>query len=138
MLDIVLSVYRPAEVSASVDRLLDGQSKSEVYDAVISALIAMDKQDRKKKTSRSVNAVAFAVEFVSDLKVDEDEVERASRELAGASRGLLGVTSNGTLIINGDIQELVRRVAHLTGRAGPPRKLGGFRRPESDGADSVD
>lgn len=137
VLDIVLRHFRPGDVHKAVEELLAQQpwDARVLYRAIIDALA--DLEGRLSDRRRTVQHVEARVTLQPGLEdVTGEQVERALRDLAGASRGILEV-QNDNLTLLGAVEELRRRTADLTGDIGTPRRGGVVRKPEAVEDDEV-
>lgn len=126
---IVLSAFKPLDVKDAVESLLSEPSydKADLYRAVLSALASL--APRLKSTPRDVKLVAGEISRDPSFEdVDTPEVRDALLDLAHSSRGMLHVADNEDVHVLGALEELQRRVAHLTGDGPAPRRRGTFRR----------
>lgn len=127
VLAIVLTKFKPDDVSAAVEELL-AESKIDnrlLYRAVIAALRELE--GRVLDQPRSKIAVSVTVSLQEGFRdVKASEVNRAIEDLAGASRG--GMDLSGELILlHVSIDELERRLGPLLGDPGVSRGPGTFR-----------
>lgn len=123
--DIVRTTFKPAAVHAAVELLLNRTNMQETYREILAALRSLGKPNRLRGTTRTVQHVA-AVLAMNSSTLNDDEVRSALNDMSNASRGMLRLNEN-SIILNGDLDEIERRVASLTGDPGQPRKLGTFR-----------
>ena len=123
--DIVRTTFKPADVHAAVELLLNRTNMQETYREILAALRSLGKPNRLRGTTRTVQHVA-AVLAMNSSTLNDEEVRSALNDMSNASRGMLRLNEN-SIILNGDLDEIERRVASLTGDPGQPRKLGTFR-----------
>jgi hypothetical protein len=98
------------------------------YKAILKAL--RDLADKLPQTQRTVQHVAASLAISGDVaNLGDQQVRAAIVEMGNASRGMLRVNGDA-IILNGDLEELERRVAPMTGDAGQPRRPGTFRDQE--------
>jgi Histidine kinase-, DNA gyrase B-, and HSP90-like ATPase len=127
VIDIVRQSFKPSDVHAAVEQLLNRTNMQETYREIISALRTLGQPNRLRGTTRTVQHVA-AVLAMNSSQLNDDDVRSALVDMSNASRGMLRLNED-SIILNGDLDELERRVASLTGDPGQPRKLGTFREP---------
>lgn len=128
ILDIVLNKFSPEEVSAAVDDLLSSPSWNarSLYRAVLDSLRRM--HGRLPGSLRSVDMIASEMSAVPEFaNITKEEVEKAVREVASASQGLMNLRDDKIILVHGDLDELERRLDGLLGSAGQPRRTGNFR-----------
>lgn len=128
--EIVLTKFRPLDVTKSVDALLQQPkfTTTDLYNAVLSALGSL--QGRLAGTPRSVMLIAGEISRDSEFEgVDMPEVAAAIRDLSKSSKGMLWVTESEEVHVLGDLEELARRVQGLTRSEAPPRRRGTFKKP---------
>lgn len=125
VVEIVLNKHRPTEVSQAVEQLLNSTNMQQTYREILAALRQLNKPGRLQQTRRTVQHVA-AVLAINAGELNDDEVRNALVAMSNASRGILRLNDN-SIILNGDLDELERRVASLTGEAGQPRRPSTFR-----------
>jgi len=128
--DIVRMTFKPADVHTAVELLLNRTNMQETYREILAALRSLGQPNRLRGTTRTVQHVA-AVLAINSSTLNDDEVRSALNDISNASRGMLRLNEN-SIILNGDLDELERRVASLTGDPGQPRKLGTFREGEPE------
>lgn len=127
ILDVVLSKFSPDEVSGAVAELLRSPTwdTRNLYAAVIASL--RKTQDRLPGSLRSIEMVAYEISGDQEFKgITKDEVDRAVRDVAAASQGLLSLRDD-KILVYGDFDEIERRLNSLIGKSGPPRRSGNFR-----------
>lgn len=130
--EIVLNIFAPSDVAASVGQLVSEPSFDNVdlYKGVVGAIA--DLEPRLRNTARNVYLIAAEVSRRQGFEeVDVPDIERALTDLARASSGMLHVTESKEVFVLGSLDELRRRVASLTGDVGSPRRVGTFRKPPS-------
>lgn len=136
--NIVLRDFDPASVTSSVTALLQSPSDSqqELYVAILRALRSLT--PRLKNTPRNVSMLAAEVSReTSFLDVQTEDVLKATEDLGQTSRGMVNLSADGNVQVLGDLDELSRRVAALTGENVPSRRRGSFS-SETDGASSAE
>ena len=127
VLDIVRSSFAPQDVSNAVDDLLADPTwePRALYVAIVKAL----REGHKILTNspRNIKMIATQIAGMDGFgSVQEQEVQRAVSDIAGASQGALTLRENDDVILNVDYDELERRVQALTGEPGTPRRMGTF------------
>lgn len=129
VIDIVLNRFKPADVHEAVEQLLNRVNMKETYREILAALRDLSRNDRLPQSTRTVQHVSAAV-ALSPVSVgrplSDDEIRSALVEMSNASRGILRLNENA-ILLNGDLDELERRIATLTGNPGAPRRPGTFR-----------
>jgi hypothetical protein len=126
--EIVFRSFGPSEVTEAIEELLGSPTfnKGDLYRAIVDALLELE--PRLRGTPRDISMIA--TEISRDIRfqgVDRPDVRDATIDLARASSGMLYVAEDNEVEILGDLDELRRRVAHLTGDSAPPRRRGTFR-----------
>ncbi len=126
--DIVLSTFAPIEVTAAVERLMSEPTfdKADLYIAIVAALA--DLENRLRGTPRNISMIA--AEISRDQKfatVEIIQVREAVTDLARASSGMLHLSEKDEVSVLGVLDELRRRISHITGKEAPPRRRGTFR-----------
>ncbi len=134
--EIVLRAFSPIDVKSEVIRLLSPTYDNvDLYRAILDALVLLE--PRLRMTPRNVSLVAGEVSRLEGFgDIDSPEVNEALLALARSSKGMLHVTDDGEVVVLGAIDELRRRLAHLTGEPASPRRRGMFRRRQGDEDDS--
>jgi hypothetical protein len=125
---IVLSAYAPVEVAKAVQILLSEPKfdRTDLYVAVIAALA--DLEPRLPNTPRNVYLLAAEISRYEGFGgVDTPDIIEALKDMSRASRGMLHVTEDNAVYVLGSLEELRRRVTHLTGDSSLPRRRGTFR-----------
>lgn len=125
IIEIVRNTFRPKDVHSAVEQLLNRTNMQETYREILSALRTLDQPNRLRGSTRTVQHIA-AVLAVNSSPLNDDDVRSALVDMSNASRGMLRLNEN-SIILNGDLDELERRVASLTGTPGQPRKPSTFR-----------
>lgn len=129
ILEIVLTCFRPTDVHAAVEKLLTRTNMQETYREILKALRTLGAKDRLPQSNRTVQHVSATMAVGGSITtLGDDDVQSALVDMSKASRGMLRINGN-VIILNGDLDELERRVAQLTGDAGQPRRSGTFRDP---------
>lgn len=128
IVDIVLNKFTPKDVALAVEGLFkQGTNRQTLYREALIALKTLNQGDRLANDRRTVQHVSALLSIKPETAHTGDaDVRSALIEIGNASRGMLRVVDQ-TIVFNGDMDELERRVSSLTGQAGPPRKLGSFR-----------
>jgi hypothetical protein len=127
ILDIVLNKFSPDEVSAAVTELLQSPAwdKRNLYAAVITSL--RKTHERLPGSLRSIDMVAYEISGQDEFSgITKDQVDRAVRDVAAASQGLLSLRDD-KILVHGDFDEIERRLNTLIGKSGPPLRSGNFR-----------
>jgi hypothetical protein len=97
----------------------------DLYNAILNALEQLE--DRLVDSPRTLDLIAGEISRDNRFRnIKLDDVDKALRELAHASQGLL-VLREKTVYINGAYAEIKRRLDGLTGHSGEPRKTSTFR-----------
>ena len=132
--EIVLSRFSPLDVSAAVEELLShpAYDKTALYRAILQALV--DLQPRLKHTVRNISHLATEISRYDGFsEVDTPDIRDAVVDLSRASSGMLYLNEeSGDVFILGALEELERRLSHLTGNGPPPRRRGTFRDYSAD------
>lgn len=125
--NIVTSKFTPDDVTAALAELMDERTDMPaVYEAIMSVLGDMFDKENNKGHVRRVSAVSGALMYSHpQLKVDEDDVKDALKDLARHSRGGMKLNRDAIVFLNG-FDEIRRAVSPLLGANGPPRSLGTF------------
>lgn len=125
--EIVLEAFSPIDVKAKVQRLLSPTYDNvDLYRAILDAFVLL--HPRLRTTPRNVSLVAGEVSRLDGFAaIDSPEVHEALLALARSSRGMLHVKEDQEVVVLGSIDELRRRLAHMTGEAASPRRRGTFR-----------
>ena len=125
--EIVLKAFKPLDVKAAVSHLLSPTYDNvDLYRAILDALVAL--QPRLPTTPRDVSMIAGEVSRLAEFTViDTPEIERALLALGRSSKGMLHVKEDGEVVVLGAIEELRRRLEHLTREDSTPRRRGTFR-----------
>ena len=127
--EIVLNSFTPLEVTAALEKLLSEPlfDKTSLYRAVVRAL--GDLQPRLRSTQRTVDHIATEISRYEGFEtVDTPDVRDAVSDLSRASSGMLYVSDEtGGVFVLGSLDELRRRIAHLTGDSAPARRAGTFK-----------
>jgi len=132
IIDIVCSKFTPSDVHDAVELLLNRINMQQTYRDIISALRALGQKDRLPESTRTVQHVAAVMAIdPNSASLGDDAVRAALVDMSNASRGILRVNDNA-IILNGDLDELERRIASLTGEPGQPRRPGTFREAALD------
>ncbi|HEY5082812.1 MAG TPA: hypothetical protein VII91_13010, partial [Bauldia sp.] len=136
--DIVLTVYAPIDVTAAVKKLMSDPTfdKVDLYVAIIAAL--SDLENRLRSTPRNISMIA--AEISRDKKfegVDMPHIRDAVTDLARTSSGMLHVSDKDEVSVIGALDELRRRISHITGETAPPRRRGTFRSNADEMGDHV-
>lgn len=128
IIDIVLNKFRPVDVHTAVEQLLKRINMRETYREILAALRELGRDGRLPQTTRTVQHISAVVTLSSNLSqpLGDEEIRAALVEMSNASRGMLRVNENA-ILLNGDLDELERRIAALTGDPGSPRRPGTFR-----------
>jgi hypothetical protein len=128
VLDIVLNHFAPDDVAPAVERLLRQPNWQirDLYLAVLKALRSLEGRlpDRPRTVDMVLTEVSHDEEFVG---IQGKNVEKAIRELAHASQGLMNVSGDNIILVHGSYEEIERRLNGLTGQAGEPRRGSTFR-----------
>lgn len=130
VLDIVRTKFAPNDVAAAVKELLSEPdwTRQDLYKAIIQALHELD--GKLPDRPRTLDQISANVAQMPGLgAVRGDDLERATIELAGASKGAL-IVSGQRLQLNTSVDQLETRAASLLGGPGKPRRAGTMR--ESD------
>jgi hypothetical protein len=130
VLDITLTKFRPSEVHAAVEKLLTRTNMQLTYREILTALRRLNSIPQPSRAVQHVSAVLATTAGIKALK--DEEVKSALVDMANVSRGILRV-SGDAIFLNGDLDELERRVATLTGSPGQPRRAGTFRTEGAEG-----
>ena len=134
ILEIVLAENTPDDVDRAVTNLLEDPpwEQQQLYRAVLVALRRLEGHllDASRNIDQIATVITTALEGFED--VDRKQIEKAVRDLAGASQGALRF-SDGKLSILTSLDELGRRVASQTGNSGQPRRGGSFRLESDSG-----
>jgi len=127
VLDIVLHYFAPGDVAEAVDRLFQEPNweMRDLYKAIIEALEQIE--GRVADSPRTPEMIAIEISREDRFRsISLEAVEKAISELAHASQGVL-LYRGRTILINGSLAEIERRLDRLTGHAGEPRKTSTFR-----------
>jgi hypothetical protein len=128
VLDIAMGRFRPSDVHEAVEKLLTRKNMQVTYRDILKAL---RKLISIPQPSRAVQHISGVLATTPGMKaLPDDEVKSALVEMANVSKGILRVSGNA-ILLNGDLEELERRVASLTGNPGQPRRPGTFRTDEA-------
>lgn len=131
IIDIVRNQFRPADVRTSVELLLNRINMQETYGEILAALRKLGRNNRLPGSGRTVQHISAALALGSSLSgLSDAEVRSALVDMSKASRGMLRLNDD-SIILNGDLDELERRIASLTGKLGQPRRPGTFREPST-------
>ena len=131
VLDIVLSKYAPQQVKGALEQLLQSDDMKAYYQEILNALRKLNAPGILQESTRTVGHISSELSLHTELTgVSDDKVRSALVHLSSASKGMIRMSEN-RIIFSGDIEELARRVASLTGEDVTPRKLGNFRTNES-------
>lgn len=136
VLSIIETKFTPEQVSAAIDALFDENpySDQELYGAVLRALRST--QGRMRGTPRTPTIILTEVTREKQFEdLEMPAVERALRDLAGASGGAMNFEPSQRIVVHTTIDELERRVAGLLGDRGKARHAGRFTRDEAETAD---
>ena len=128
VLAIVLSIYAPDDVAASIETLLADPSwvPQELMGAVVDALRSLE--GRLADSPRTVDKVASEITHNPTFaSVPQSQIRTAVQAVVGASQGLLQLIGGDKIVIRGTYDELERRVGQLIGRAGETRRLSTFK-----------
>ena len=129
VLEIVLQKFKPSDVHNAIEELLTRTNMQETYREILLALRKLGKNNRLPQSTRTVQHVSAALAIGSTVEnLGDPEVRAALVDISNASRGMLRLNEDA-IILNGDLDELERRVSSLTGEPGQPRKSGTFRGP---------
>ena len=137
VLDIVLKVYKPDDVTEAVQSLLSEPEwdRGQLYREIVNELRRLE--SILPDSPRNVSMISPSIGRLSGFEnISVVEIERAVAELAGSSRGGLTLTGNGEIVLNVELEELKHRVQALTGELASPRRKGTF--AESDGSSESD
>lgn len=123
VLDIVLNCFSPEEVAKAVDQLLTEPAwdMRELYIAILSTIKELE--GFLPNSARTIEMIAYPVcrSNPNLANVQMEEIRRAVRELAGASKG--GMTlRDDKIIIHVSLDELERRLSGLLAQSAKPRK----------------
>ncbi len=126
--EIVQGKFTPQDVTQAVNALLGNEmDMSLLYRGCMDVLQRMFAQKTTPGASRKVAGVAAVLSLQPEFAwVTETAVRRALANLAGQSHGAMALTDD-VIVFYVDFEEVVRRVASLTGDIGSPRKLGTFK-----------
>lgn len=127
VLEIVLSTYRPDDVSRAVQAAINvpGGDSKQLYSAIFEALRRLERTKRNKvRTLEMISTLVMVEPEFNDA--DEKLVEQAIRELAAASHGGL-VVRDESVVLRASLDEIERRVSGLTDNPGEARKHSSFR-----------
>lgn len=125
--DIVRNKFRPRDVHAAVELLLNGINMQEAYGEILDALRQLGLKNRLPESGRTVQHISAVLAVNSKIEgLGDREVRKALVDMSNASRGMLRLNDDA-IILNGDLDELERRIATLTGNPGQPRRPGTFR-----------
>ena len=133
---IVQEASTPDDVESRVDALLAEpvRDRRELVTRCLELLETMQPLAGGQPTiERMIGALV-----VDGYLIDPDEVREAVLDLARASRGLIHVTDNSEIIFRGDLDEIRRRTASVTGKDSPPRRQGTWRDREATPGDDPD
>ncbi|UAJ10622.1 ATP-binding protein [Glacieibacterium megasporae] len=132
--EIVTTKFAPRDVTAAIAKLLDERTDMPaIYAAVMSVLDDMFNQEQDKGVVRTISAISGALMYSHPhLKVGQDIVRDAIKDLARNSRGGMKINKDVIIFLNG-FDEVQRAVAPLLGTVGAPRALGTFSSHPSDG-----
>lgn len=135
ILDIVLNCFTPDDVASAIEQLLqqpDWQVR-ELYLAILKALGSLEGRlpDRPRTVDMILTEVSNDPTFTG---IEGKNVEKAIRELAHASQGLMNV-SGDNILVHGSYEEIERRLNGLTRRSGEPRRSSTFRSNNNDSPD---
>jgi hypothetical protein len=127
---IVLTAFTPDDVTEAVRMLLEEPTwhDSELYGEIVSAIISLE--PLLKDSPRTVDMIATKVATVQKFSaVELKDVRIAIERLSAASQGMLHFVDENQVYVMGDVEELRRRVASLTGDGDlEPRRRGSLRR----------
>ena len=125
VLNIVLNNFSPGTVSVAVAELLSTPNghRQEVYTAVVDVMEAMLSKPVLRK-ALTIDLLAGRLSGQRDI--DVDEVERAVKVVAEASRGLIQLRDT-EIVVLGSFEELRRRLGSLIAGPVSARRLGDFR-----------
>ncbi len=129
IIEIVLNRFKPTDVHDAVEQLLNRVNMKETYREILAALRNLSQNNRLPQSTRTVQHISAAVALSpskAGQPLGDDEIRSALVEMSNASRGILRLNENA-ILLNGDLDELERRIASLTGDLGSPRRLGTFR-----------
>lgn len=136
--EVVLKAFKPMDVKAAVEELLSPTYDNvDLYRALLDALVAL--KPRLPTTPRDLSMIAGEVSRLADFTtIDTPEIERALLALGRSSKGMLHVKDDGEVVVLGSIDELRRRLEHVTGEDSTPRRRGTFRSLGQTSSDSED
>jgi hypothetical protein len=127
ILEIVLNKFEPEDVHAAVDQLMSRNNMQRIYRDILSVLRQLNVARRLPGSVRKVQHVSALLSIRPGLEgLGDEEVRKALIDMANSSRGTLRM-SDDTIILLGDMDELERRLAPITGEPGQPRRIGTFR-----------
>ena len=127
ILNIVLKVFEPTEVSEAVQKLLKSDNMQVYYREILGVLKALSEPGKLSDTTRTIQHIASVLSL--DNKIDnvtDATVRNALVQMSNTSKGMLRL-SGDSILFSGDIEEFERRISNLTGQPGKPRKRGSFR-----------
>ena len=128
--DIVLRSFAPTDVASSIAELLSpSYDNTDLYSAILDSLVGLE--GRLPGTPRNVSLVAGEVSRLDAFgSIELTEISDALVALARSSKGMLHVKDSGEVVVMGQIDELRRRLSHMTGETSGPRRRGTFRQRE--------
>jgi hypothetical protein len=156
-IDMLAQVVEKAEArhitAEQISKIVYEAATPDEVESRVAALLAEPVRDRRELVARclelleglqplasgspTVERVIGAL-YSDGYKLDPDEVREAVLDLARASRGLVHVTDNDEIILRGDLDEIRRRTASVTGGDSLPRRQGTWRDRHPVGDDAVD
>lgn len=130
LLQIVQSAYKPEDVTARLEALFSEPrwNQNSLYLGIVRALRQLD--GRLKTSLRTVRMVATEVSRETEfMNIDEEVIERAISDLAGASQGAM-ILRGENIILQVSVSELERRLISVIKNPKEPRRLSSFRQED--------
>ena len=131
ILEIVLKLYTPDEVTNEIDRMLGDPSWSNqsLYYGILDAIEFLSERisDTRPTADMVLGHLATKSEYDGLTK---EHVANGLNELAMASQGSMTFRKEQT-VLHASVHEIRRRVSGLVGEPGLPRRRGLFRDPEA-------
>jgi hypothetical protein len=134
VLDIVRNHFAPDDVERAVDDLLAKSVliDAEVYRGVLRALRTLEENLVGEIQSVDTIMTTMALQSPVFRSIGRSNLERYLGTMSAASSG--GMVLRGTtVVVNVVLDELERRLAHITKSPGGPRTVSGFRYDEKTG-----
>ena len=126
--DIVRECHAPVDVEARLDQLLsEALDMNALYRGIMEVLRTLFRRQSLQGSPKRISDIAILLSQRDEFaNINERDVDRAAAHLASQSKGGMLKRDNNLIFLT-DLEEVERRVAHLTREIGAPRSLGTFR-----------